>query len=520
MAAAKAIVALGHKPIILDVGTRLDSGRQKVVARMAGQEPENWNPADLDVITGRSSGNSEPIHSKTAYGSQFSFDARDQVLDVRWGNAGGFKHSLARGGLSNVWGSSMLPYREKDIRDWPIRLADLEPHYRKIMEYVPCTRNHDALEDILPCYSSQENAIRLSKQGESLLADLDGAAEALRGNGIVHGKARLAIRASDPQAHHCRYCTLCLSGCPYGLIHSSSHTLQEMIDRGEVEYRKDHFVEHLAPDADGVMLSGKLLDSDRRFTIRCRRVFLAAGVLPTAAIVLNSLSLFETPVTLLDSQYFIYPLLRFGATKGVLEERMHTTSQIFVEVDDPSISEHLVHLQVYGYSAFLHDELNRTFMRWPLKSAFFRKQFLGRLMIAQGFMHSGESGELQLTLRKKPDGGTCLSVKTKPSRHTLTTTVKIGFKLMAHALKMKTLVLIPGLQYPKPGSGYHSGGTFPMRANPGPLETDTQGSLTALPGVHLVDSSVFPSIAATSITMTAMANAHRIATSAVALDPS
>jgi choline dehydrogenase-like flavoprotein len=520
MAAAKAIVSQGRRVTILDAGTHLDPARQQVVDRMASQTPEDWSAADLDLVTSRGPSSSEAIHSKTSFGSPFSFDSRGGALDVCWESAGGFNHSLARGGLTNVWGSSMLPYREKDLKDWPVCLADLEPHYRAVMEFVPCTRNNDALEEILPGYSEQVNSIRLSKQGESLLADLDTSADKLRRAGIVHGRARLAIRASDTDAHYCRYCTLCLSGCPYGLIYSSSHTLQEMIDQGTVDYRKDHFVEHLAPEADGVVVSGRILDTEEAFSIRARRVFLGAGVLPTASIVLNSLSLFDTPVTLLDSQYFIYPMLRLSAAEDVQNERMHTTSQVFVEFDEPEISDHLVHLQVYGYSSFLHGELNHTFLRWPLKSSFFRRQFLGRLMIAQGFIHSVESGSLSLTLKKKPDGGPCLSARTMRSGHTLATTIKIGFKLLANAFKMRTLVLLPGLQYPKPGSGYHSGGTFPMRANPGPLETDILGSLPSLARVHLVDSSIFPSIAATSITMTAMANAHRIATTAVALDPS
>jgi len=193
---------------------------------------------------------------------------------------------------------------------------------------------------------------------------------------------------------------------------------------------------------------------------------------------------------------------------------------LFVELDDPAISDGLVHLQVYGYSSFLHGELNRTFLRWPLKSAFFRRQFLGRLMLAQGFIHSADSGVVRLTLKKTPDGRPFLSARAMRCRHTLASTLRIGLKLLGNALRMRTLVLLPGLQYPKPGSGYHSGGTFPMREKPAHLETDLLGSLPSLPGVHIVDSSVLPSIPATTITMSVMANAHRIAVAACKLDSS
>jgi choline dehydrogenase-like flavoprotein len=50
-----------------------------------------------------------------------------------------------------------------------------------------------------------------------------------------------------------------------------------------------------------------------------------------------------------------------------------------------------------------------------------------------------------------------------------------------------------------------------MRENPQVLETDVLGRPAGLRRVHLVDASVFPSIPATTITFSAMANAHRIA---------
>ena len=53
-----------------------------------------------------------------------------------------------------------------------------------------------------------------------------------------------------------------------------------------------------------------------------------------------------------------------------------------------------------------------------------------------------------------------------------------------------------------------------MRENPEGLDTDILGRPAGLRRVHLVDASVFPSIPATTITFSVMANAHRIATRA------
>ena len=66
------------------------------------------------------------------------------------------------------------------------------------------------------------------------------------------------------------------------------------------------------------------------------------------------------------------------------------------------------------------------------------------------------------------------------------------------------------VEYALPGQGYHSGGSFPMSEQPGEGDSDLLGRC-GYENIHLVDSSVLPSIAGTTITLTVMANAYRIA---------
>jgi choline dehydrogenase-like flavoprotein len=67
------------------------------------------------------------------------------------------------------------------------------------------------------------------------------------------------------------------------------------------------------------------------------------------------------------------------------------------------------------------------------------------------------------------------------------------------------------LRIASPGRGFHFGGTFPRRASPGPFECDVFGRPHGFSRVHVTDATSFPSIAATTITLTSMANARRIA---------
>lgn len=69
------------------------------------------------------------------------------------------------------------------------------------------------------------------------------------------------------------------------------------------------------------------------------------------------------------------------------------------------------------------------------------------------------------------------------------------------------------------GKSYHFGGSFShAKAVQGDfLNTDRVGRLKQWKHIHMVDGSVFPSVPATTFTLTVMANAHRIAEESVVL---
>jgi choline dehydrogenase-like flavoprotein len=58
---------------------------------------------------------------------------------------------------------------------------------------------------------------------------------------------------------------------------------------------------------------------------------------------------------------------------------------------------------------------------------------------------------------------------------------------------------------------YHFGGSFPHGGRASDLGTDRLGRLPNWSNIHLIDASVFPTVPATTFTLTIMANAHRIA---------
>lgn len=61
-----------------------------------------------------------------------------------------------------------------------------------------------------------------------------------------------------------------------------------------------------------------------------------------------------------------------------------------------------------------------------------------------------------------------------------------------------------------PGRSFHAGGSFPMGSRNAPFCSDLLGRPAGLSRTHLLDASSFPSIPASTIAYTAMANSDRV----------
>jgi hypothetical protein len=84
-------------------------------------------------------------------------------------------------------------------------------------------------------------------------------------------------------------------------------------------------------------------------------------------------------------------------------------------------------------------------------------------------------------------------------------------RALARALLRLGAVLIPGsFHLVPPGADFRYAGTFPMRRRPGPGEVDPQGELFGVPGLHVVDLSVFPALPGKNHSFTMMAIADRV----------
>ena len=186
--------------------------------------------------------------------------------------------------------------------------------------------------------------------------------------------------------------------------------------------------------------------------------------------------------------------MRYARIPDVAADSLHTLAQIFMEVDAPEVSDRNVHLQWYSYNDFYQQEIERK---------------LGILsgLVPAGFLHSDDSPSIRLTV--DASGRATLDEVPNPQATRLFRAVFRKLGGLSRLLGGKPFPIAG--RHGKTGNSFHSGASLPMSRRPAGLESDLAGRPAGMQRVHVIDASVLPSIASSTITLSVMANAHRIA---------
>src|SRR5262245_36984795 len=104
---------------MVDGGMCLEPDRLEIVRKLANSLPESWSREDIQWLTGSTGKDARGSPLKLKFGSNYPYRGAEHLLNLASGKMG-LSPSLAIGGLSTVWGASMLPYTRDDIVDWPL----------------------------------------------------------------------------------------------------------------------------------------------------------------------------------------------------------------------------------------------------------------------------------------------------------------------------------------------------------------------------------------------------------------
>jgi choline dehydrogenase-like flavoprotein len=505
---AKRLVTRNIKPVILDAGEEIENDKASLASRLSEIEPKNWNVEDRTTLASNPTGHGGmAIPQKLLFGSDFFYGQSNDHAPLQ-GHGPLPPFSYARGGFSVGWGASVLTPDQCDIEDWPITLDNLADHFESVLATLPLSANDDELTARFPLYKENYSTLKLTAGNAAMLQDLRRSG-LLKSDDFLFGQARLLVRSQTlGDKPGCKYCGHCMSGCVYGCIYKSNDDLDHLASAGKIDYTGQAWVQHLEEKNNKVDISYVNRLGDQQ-TMSVDKVFLAAGAVNSTRIILKSKKLYDHKVYLRSSSSFVLPMLR-AKHAPVDWPNINTQPGLFLEYKVPGLSNHWIHTQLSTPNEMVFEKLNLHHTSNSLIQKL-KRRILGHLVIAFCNLHSNHGYGYELSL-KKGDGNSndllmydrqCSIQSDKDNKRAINHLLRIGWKFGCIALTPTALNFT---------SGFHVGGTLPMKQSPQKeTETDLLGRPGSMKNVHVVDSSVFPSLPGTTIGLLAMANADRIA---------
>lgn len=514
-AAAAAIALIEDRSMeveVIDIGEQLETESAAVLADVSDSRPDEWPEEARRLLSRQPAPEAKgELPQKWLFGSDFPFRDRGQMLGVTAIRGGNTRTvSGAFGGLSNAWGAQIMPFSEQTFADWPVSYDALLPHYRAVLESVPLAGEDDDYKELFPLLVEPRPLPPLSPPATRVLERYGRSRYALRKLGVTVGAARLAIRAEE-----CVECGLCLTGCPRHVIYSSAHTLAPLLMEGRISYRPGTLVLRVGEDEHGCWLEVRHPNSSELELLRADRILLAAGGLGSTRIVLNSIRRETTSLHLGEAVQIVLP---FISGRGLPDPRTYETftlNQFNMLLAYGRRGLDLAQMHFYPYNPTYEEALPGFVSAWPRMAA----GVLKRTTAGLGYLPSWASPRVRLDVQR-PVGPILppLHLKSEPNSESRAALRKVAARLLAAAPLLDLWPMLPMIRLSGPAKSYHFGGSMPHRSGrpqAGKLETDLLGRPAEWTNIHLIDASVFPTIAATTFTLTVMANAHRIASSLI-----
>jgi len=517
--AVKALISRGHRPTLLDVGDRLPSHLAEVRLTMARREPSEWSDHEWNQLAADEPQPNRSVPRKLVLGSDYFYSTEQAALS-EWDrfDRGSPPWSPARGGFSVGWGAAVLPPAPSDVEEWPVTHADLLRNMQEVLDGIPLSEPTDDLGTYFGrLRPSGTNALALSPGQTSLherLARSRTPRDTVADKTVLVGQSRLLTESSPSAPSRCRFCGHCSSGCVYGSIYTAEHDLDRWIRDGAIEYRGATTVFALREHAGSVRIS--FVSNQRVETLETERVFLAAGAVNSARILLNSSSDHPETTTIRRTGYCVQ---MFASLRPISLEwpEVNTQTSHFVTFRDAELSPFWAHAQVGLPNEAILRRLGLRHSNLSGARASAVKVAARRMVSVALNLHSSLGPTYELRINRTNAGLPSVETSQTWGTHSRRSTSAYSRRL-GRILRPAGFFSIP---LAKQTSGaaltYHFGASFPMRDEPrAPSDTDVLGRPFGWSRVHVVDSSVLPAIPATTVGLLTMANAHRIAKLAIA----
>lgn len=486
------LIEAGVKVLMIDA-----SGDQAPPAAPTGtigefrRAPERWKMRFGSGLAGLISGGdlSPKLNTPLAHFVLKDFQTA-QRLDTDGFHAFG---SLARGGLSSIWGGMTPQFEAADLADYPITLNDLRPSYRRVMSRIGMSGPGAEVQGPPLTVAAQ----RLIDRFERKTSDQ-----------FVLERATNAILMEDRgERQGCASCGLCLWGCARKSIYSAAYELPQLRSAPNFTYRSHARVKAVVEDGAGHSI---VLESGERLS--ARRVIMAAGTVATTSLVVGRLGLWDKEIKLLTNPVAAAAFLQPSLVGSSLPERSFSLAQLRWEVSVDGSEP--VGGAIYGGDTL---PITEVASRIPLSrpTALRVSRALAPALLLSTIYLPGSASDN--TMRVGRDRVEITGRISDRARQTF----RQAYGKLARSMRTLGAWPVPrSFTVSEAGADAHYAGTIPM-GSAGSLSCSAFGEVTGCDGLYVADGAALSSLPSKHCTLTIMANADRIGRhmAAVALAP-
>jgi choline dehydrogenase-like flavoprotein len=509
-AAALALVQLGHRPTVLDVGHVDDGAAQRVEGNLYRYRAQHDSfdlhiGADYRGLAGVLT--NEPTVAKLN-APRMAFVTRDAAALGPLSQAE-FQaiQSFALGGLGNAWGAGLYRWISADLQDFPVSLAELEPHFDTLTREIGISGADDDLAEFFGSAAGLQPPLELSYNARRVALAYRRRRKTLQARGIALGRPRAGVLTVPKDGRPaCDYSNLEFwQAQPY--VYTPAVTLRKLIAAGQIDYRPGLLVQRWQETADGVTVYARDIASGATVEVTGRRLLLAAGAINTARIALLSAGDSATRLPLLENPVVQIPVVLPASLGrrldthafGLVQLNLVWESAAYQTILQGSLLELTAPLRAEFFGRFpLAARANLALIRHLLPAMLMLQLYFPAWVQPPSRLSLLDDGRLRIE-------GQPFSLEAAKLAPLLASLRSLG--LWTH----------PALiQQPVTGHAIHYAGTLPMRALPGPYQCYPDGRLYGAGRVYVADSASFSQLSAKNMSLGMMANAMRIAAEAAA----
>ena len=487
VSAALPLVEAGRRVIMLDGASDRDPQPATPWERMLGRDLESLAPDD---------GLSPKMRAPEARRLLGAFARHAQIEEEKFVAVG----AIGRGGLSRIWGAFVCELDDDDLRGWPITGFDLRPSYDAVASRIGVSGSDE--DDMAAFYGRSGALLSPPPLGPTAATILRRYKTARPDPDFSLGVARNALLTENRwQRQACDLNLGCLWGCPRGAIYDARQDIALLRQHGHFALRDATVLR--VERAEGGGWEVVTTDGGR---VRAPRVIVAAGTLGSLHLVAPLIGS-ATGLRLLNSPVMAMPLLVPRRLVGKTAASGHSLAQLGFRLSCSPAPGDYVSGAIYEMTGLPPSSFAA---RMPLGRRAATEVFraLAPALLVATVYFPGRYSANTVTLRLSADGPR-IEVRggVAPEFDAVARKVRRQLTAIWRGLGARPL---PGATLATAGTDAHLGGVFPMGAG-APHGTNAWGELDGLPGLHLVDGAVLPSIPSKFTTLTVMANADRIA---------